>query len=76
MKNRSIHYRRCHSCGEINQITGDKVKKCSHCEKHLTEFRYFDDRYTATFSDRHLRPPLGPSEHSPLVGLSVFWENF
>ncbi|USN48853.1 MAG: hypothetical protein H6626_07130 [Pseudobdellovibrionaceae bacterium] len=72
----SVHFRRCHHCGTLNQNEADKVEKCQQCGRTLAAFHYFDERLVPTVSDRHLRPPQMKNHFTPIQGLTVYWENY
>lgn len=71
-----IHYRRCHVCGSVNMKDGDPVDRCSHCNKSLAPFFYFNDRFKVVLGDETLRPPMMEGEYSPIQGLTAYWESF
>lgn len=70
-----VHIRKCHVCGTINEDEKEPITKCSHCQKSLAPFFYFDDKVKVVLSDTHLRPPLMEGEFSPIHGLTVYWES-
>ncbi|MBK9039960.1 MAG: hypothetical protein IPL83_12490 [Bdellovibrionales bacterium] len=70
------HFRRCHVCGNLNQMQERRVECCSHCGKHLCQFFYFDDRLVVTPQDCGLRPRQLAGECLPIQGLTVYWEGF
>ena len=70
----NVHIRKCHVCGSVTEQKDEPIKKCSHCEKSLAPFFYFDDDSKVILSDMHLRPPLMEGEFSPIHGLTVVWD--
>ncbi len=77
MNKGSVHYRRCHVCGNVTWGDGhNKVTQCYHCEKPLAPFYYFDDGISPVFGDETLRPPLINNEFRPLLGFTAYWEGF
>ena len=71
-----IHYRRCHVCGGMNQITKGKVMGCSHCGRSLAPFYYFDDTYTQVLSENQVRLEEAEHEYRPIYGLTVYWDSY
>lgn len=70
------HYRLCHRCGYLNAHKETPVLYCAECNKSLSPFYYFDDRFTKVMSETEVRAPRLDGEYSPIQGLTVYWENF
>jgi len=73
-----VHFRRCHVCGTLNEAPGQLVTTCTHCQKHLAPFHYFDE---SIFMGLPQRRELKSSESSllpyksypPIWGLTAYW---
>jgi len=39
----SIHIRRCHICGQINESEKSSNEQCAHCGKFFAPFVFFDE---------------------------------
>ena len=70
----SVHFRRCHVCGALTEVSQSKVERCGSCEKSLAPFYYFDDRFVVIPTDSELREPYHASEYRPIRGLTAYWE--
>lgn len=77
------HIRRCHVCGEMNEVEGKTVDRCTSCGKHLAPFYFFDESQMDGFGDltnelelkseqKDLGKKLEPFYH-PIWGLTVLW---
>ena len=81
----SIHFRRCHICGSLNHSKESLVEKCSHCQKSLAPFVFFDEKKAMGLSDESPDSPnkKAPSYkitrlatetiYPPIWGLTVYW---
>lgn len=69
-----IHFRRCHVCGNLNELSEGRVERCEQCHKHLCQFFYFDDRFTEATDDIAVRPRKSMGEYLPILGLTVYWD--
>lgn len=72
------HIRRCHVCGEINEVEGKSVEKCCSCGKHLAPFYFFDESQMDGLndvSDSKCNDSLKKTEafYQPIWGLTAYW---
>ena len=69
----SVHIRRCHVCGKVNESCGNPVEKCFSCGKSIAPFYYFDEAGTETMSENCTRPVSTEGQFRPIYGLSTYW---
>lgn len=76
-----IHFRICHTCGEVSEGHGRLLMQCQSCGKHLAPFYYFDESKALGLRPQEKTPyeqqmisTLPLSEYPPLVGLTAYWE--
>lgn len=75
-----IHFRRCHSCGEVMEACGTLVDKCSHCGKSLQPFYYFDEKLIMGLktpedaAKEYKSSALPLQSYPPLWGLTAYWD--
>ena len=71
------HIRRCHVCGTVNELKNAAIHQCTHCEKHLAPFYYFDESGLQGISDNGIEMSLWKlaSTYHPIWGLSMYWED-
>ena len=75
-----VHVRRCHICGECNEVEGSLVKECSLCGKQLPSFFYFDESVAMGLKSpedaakEYKSSALPLREYPPLTGISVYWD--
>lgn len=78
-----VHFRRCHVCDGVSEMTESHVHKCEHCGKSLAPYYFFDEVAVSVYSVDELLPLeervicKDPSDSStrrlPLRGVSTVW---
>ena len=84
----SLHVRRCHICGNVNETELALVDKCGQCGKYFAPFVFFDEKAALGLSDKpqadvaaimnnRLKSNEGQhqlkSQYPPLWGITVYW---
>ncbi len=84
----SLHIRRCHICGTVNETESALVEKCSSCGKFLAPFVFFDEKAALGLKKQknpesafimNSRLKLNEwhhpanSQYPPLWGITVYW---
>ncbi len=69
----SIHIRRCHVCGKVNECHNHQVGRCDFCGKIMAPFYYFDDAQIEPLADNQVRPEYHGQQFKPLYGLTAYW---
>jgi hypothetical protein len=78
-----VHFRRCHVCDGVSEMSETHVQKCGDCGKNLAPYYFFDESTVPVYSVDELLPLeervicKDPSDSSPrrlpLRGVSTFW---
>ncbi|MDZ4660518.1 MAG: hypothetical protein SGJ18_02745 [Pseudomonadota bacterium] len=69
----TLHFRRCHICGQVNENRTLPVEKCKFCGKVMAPFYYFDEAKAEAITDNGMRPEYFGHQFKPLYGLSTYW---
>ena len=84
----SVHVRRCHMCGTVNETESALVDKCGQCGKFLAPFAFFDEKAALGIGDE-AKPDIASlmnnrlksndwhhpikSQYPALWGITVYW---
>ena len=76
-----IHVRRCHLCGQVNEVEAAVINKCGSCGKHFAPFLFFNEKAALGLEGEpvEFRPQadewqhLMKTQYPPLWGLAVYW---
>ena len=70
-----LHFRRCHHCFGVSETEGAQIERCSHCEKPMAPFYFFNDAEVMPLSESELRPAdeRRSGERVPVRGFTAYW---
>ncbi len=86
----SLHIRRCHMCGTVNETEEALVDKCQTCGKFFAPFVFFDEKAAlglnskvqsdiASMMNNRLKSKDWhlqiKTQYPPLRGFTVYWEH-
>ena len=84
----SVHVRRCHICGAVNEIENALVDQCGQCGKFFAPFVFFDEKGalgidfkvkddSSSIVNNRLKSNEWHKEiktqYPPLWGITVYW---